>query len=154
LRLELDLVVHLARAIDPVAEIHIRQPKRPGACDMIEDHIGAQRALPGCGVEERVDHRQTVRQCVGQSAGHEIAIAASGDATVGVGHAVFDDVGVDRRVLDHHRVIQHRHIGHAAISVAGIEIVPEQRVLRGISNGLARHGDQIAICFGDPALRS
>ncbi len=43
--------------------------------------------------------------------------------------AVFDDAGVDVAVLDHHRIVEHGHVGHAAVAVAGIEIVAEHRIL-------------------------
>src|SRR5207237_1031129 len=38
------LVVHLLRALDPVAEIDVRQPLAPGARDVVEDDEGAARA--------------------------------------------------------------------------------------------------------------
>ena len=54
-------------------------------------------------------------------------------------------------VLDHHRVVEHCHIRHAAIAVAGIEIGTEYRVLLG---GRYRHphfSDDIAVTLDDAA---
>jgi hypothetical protein len=34
-------------------------------------------------------------------------------------------------VLDHHRIVEHGHVDHAAVGVAGVEIAPEQRILVG-----------------------
>ena len=48
---------------------------------------------------------------------------------VGPAPAVFGDDGVDMAVLDHHRIVEHRHVGHAAVGMARVEIVAEQRIL-------------------------
>src|SRR3954447_26858033 len=64
LRQEAALVVHLPRALDPVAEIDVRQAEPARARDVIENHKGAERAACFRWLEERVDHRQTVAQHV------------------------------------------------------------------------------------------
>src|SRR5260370_22493061 len=66
LRQEAALVIHLLRAFDPVAEIDVGQSLASGARDVVEDHEGAERAAFLQGFEERVDHRQSVAEHVGQ----------------------------------------------------------------------------------------
>jgi manganese/iron transport system permease protein len=66
LRQEAALVVHLARAVHPIAEVDVGQPHALGALDVIEDHEGAERAVVGVRIEERVDHGEPVAQHVGQ----------------------------------------------------------------------------------------
>ena len=66
LRQEAALVVHLLGAFDPVAEIDVRQALPPGAGDVVEDHEGAERAAFLRRLEERIDHRQSVAEHVGQ----------------------------------------------------------------------------------------
>ena len=43
--------------------------------------------------------------------------------------AIFDDAGLDVAVLHHHRVIEHGHVGHAAMAMALVEIGAEYRIL-------------------------
>ena len=82
-------------------------------------------------VVERVDHRQAVVHLVGQADGEEVARAPAGDAAVDAAAAILDDAGVDVAVLDHHRVVEHRHVGHAAVRMARVEVAAEQGVLVG-----------------------
>src|SRR4026207_2309834 len=42
---EAHFIIHLRRAVDPVAEIDVGQTHCPGTGDMIEDHEGAERAV-------------------------------------------------------------------------------------------------------------
>ena len=43
--------------------------------------------------------------------------------------AVFGQRRVDVAVFDHHRIVEHRHVGHAAVGMARVEVTAEQRVL-------------------------
>src|SRR4029077_9342505 len=52
LRLEAVFVAHLARAIDPIAEIDEGKPEAPRELDLIEDHIGAETARGQIGIVE------------------------------------------------------------------------------------------------------
>ena len=65
------------------------------------------------GIEEAVDHRQPVRLLVGQARADQPA----GNAVPGR-LAIFDDEGVDRRMLDHIGIIALVHLGHPAARVA------------------------------------
>src|SRR4249919_1249693 len=132
LRQEAALVVHLVRAAHPIAEIDVGKPHLLRPDDMIEDHERAQRPRRFLWIEERIDHRQTVAEHVGQRDGKEVAAAAHARAAVGwrqcarrLAPPVFDDAGLDMAVLDHHGVVQHRHVGHAAVAMARIEIGAE-----------------------------
>ena len=87
---------------------------------MIEHHESAERARGQVRLEERIDHRQAVAEHVGERDGDELAAAA---------RPVFDDPRLDMAVLDHHGVVEHRHVGHAAVAMARIEIGAEDRVL-------------------------
>ena len=60
--------------------------------------------------------------------------------------AVLDDLRVHVAVLDHHGIVEHRHVGHAAIGVAGVEVAAEQRVLLGGRPVRQRLADQVARC--------
>ena len=150
LRLEADLIVHLARAVDPVAEIDMGQPGRAGPRDVIEDHEGAERAVGMVGAEIGIDHGQAVGHLVGQRHGDQLAMALAGDEAVRPAPAVFDHLGVDMRVLDHHGVVEHRHVRHAAAAVARIEIGAEQRVLLGRRLGVVHGADQVGIALHHP----
>ena len=136
LRQEAALVVHLVRAAHPIAEIDVGKPHPLRPDDMIEDHERAQRPRRFLRIEERIDHRQTVAEHVGQRHGKEVAAAADTRGAVGwrrcarrLAPPVFDDAGLDMAVLDHHGVVEHRHVGHAAVAMARIEIGAENRVL-------------------------
>ena len=75
LRQEAALVVHLARAAHPIAEIDVGSPIRCARVDMVEDHERAERARRFLGIEERIDHRQPVAEHVGQRHRKQIAPA-------------------------------------------------------------------------------
>ena len=45
--------------------------------------------------------------------------------------AVFGDARLHHAVFHHQRVVEHRHLGHAAVAVARIDIGAEQRILLG-----------------------
>src|SRR6202020_1559274 len=49
---------------------------------------------------------------------------------------IFDNARLDVAVLDHHGIVEHRHIGHAAVAVPRIKIGAEDRILLG-----GRHRD-------------
>src|SRR5262249_56885489 len=69
----------------------------------------------------------------------------------GAGPPVFDEASVDVAVFDHHGVVEHRHVGHAAMPMARIEIGTEDRILfrgRGRRAHVAYH---VGIALGDPA---
>ena len=59
---------------------------------------------------------------------HKTAAMSGSIARIAVGgrQPVFGQVGIDRAVLDHHRVIEQRHIRHAALGVPRLDIGPEQ----------------------------
>ena len=65
--------------------------------------------------------------------------------------AIFDDAGLDVAVLDHHGVIEHGHVGHAAVAVAGIEIGAEDGILLGGRHGDAHLAGDILIALDDAA---
>src|SRR5438445_6267581 len=73
LRHEAHLIIHLARAVDPVAEVDMGQAHRPGAGDVIEDHERAERTLLEIGIEVGIDHRQAVGHLVGERYRDEFA---------------------------------------------------------------------------------
>src|SRR5258708_19555149 len=56
LRQETALVVHFARALDPIAEVDVRKPNRARARGVVENHEGAARARRLGGVKTRIDH--------------------------------------------------------------------------------------------------
>src|SRR5690606_41537461 len=60
----------------------------------------------------------------------EQLVAATGDAGVGAAPAVLDDAGLDVAVLHHHGVVEHGHVGHAAMAVPLVEIGTEDGILR------------------------
>src|SRR5262245_20145466 len=66
LRQEPRLVGHFRRAMDPIAEIDVRQPHLPRLLDMIENHEGAEAAPDLPRIVEAVDHRQAIAENVGQ----------------------------------------------------------------------------------------
>ena len=60
LRAEAASIGHFRRAIDPIAQIDIRQTHFAGADEVVEDHHGAQTAAGLVDVIERIDHRQAI----------------------------------------------------------------------------------------------
>src|SRR5438874_4130606 len=107
LRQEPALVIHLLRALHPIAQIDVAQTEPARARDVVEDHEGADRAGMHVGVEERIDHRQAVAEPVGQGDAQERSAAATGGRGLCIPAAVLDDAGVDVAVLDHHRIVEH-----------------------------------------------
>ena len=151
LRQEAALVVHLARARHPIAEIDVSQPHGLGARDVIEDHQRAERALAGVRIEERIDHRQPVAEHVGERDRQQFPGAAAVDAGIRSAPAVFDQARIDVAVLDHHGVVEHGHVGHAAVAVAGVEIGAEHRILLGGGRRRAHVADDVGVALGDAA---
>ena len=97
------------------------------------------------GIEERIDHREAVAEHVGQRDREQVAGAAAVDAAVGPAPAVFDHAGLDVAVLDHHGVVEHGHVGHAAVAMAEVEIGAEHRILLGGRHRDAHLADQVAL---------
>ncbi len=118
---------------------------------MVEDHEGAERALAGVRIEERIDHRQPVAEHVGERDRQQLPGAAAVDGGIGAAPAVFDQAGVDVAVLDHHGVVEHGHVGHAAVAVAGVEIGAEHRILLGSGRRRADVADDVGVALGDAA---
>ncbi len=65
--------------------------------------------------------------------------------------AIFDDAGLDVAVLDHHGVVEHGHVGHAAVAVPGIEIGAEHRILLGGRHGDAHLAGDVVVALDDAA---
>ncbi|QTK78961.1 hypothetical protein AT6N2_C1176 [Agrobacterium tumefaciens] len=145
LRVVAGLVAHLFRAIDPIAEIDVRQAERAGAGDMIDDHVGPKRALFEFRVEERIDHRQAVAHHVAERHGQQLTAFAGINARAGFADAIFDDASVHVRVFHHDRVIEGRHVGHAAGLVAVVEVAAKQGELFGGGFGRMNGGDDILV---------
>src|SRR5713101_4720742 len=59
--------------------------------------------------------------------------------------AIFDNAGLDVAVLHHHRVIEHGHVGHAAMAMALVEIAAEHRILLRGRHGAALFADDVGI---------
>ncbi len=106
--------------------------------------------LSSRGLEERIHHRQPVAEHVGQRHREQIR-AAAGDAAVGIAAAVFDDAGFDMAVLDHHGVVEHRHVGHAAMAMALVEIGAEHRILLRGRHRAALLADHVCVAGHDLA---
>ena len=81
------------------------------------------------GLEERVNHRQTVGEHVGQRDRQQITGAAPRNGTVGTAAAILHHAGLDVAVFHHHRVVEHRHVDHAAVAMPGVEVGAENRIL-------------------------
>lgn len=121
-----------------------------GREDMI-DHEGAKRTVGIIGIEEGIDHRQSVAHDIGERHGDQLAFTLLGDEGIRPAAAVFDDLGGDVGVFDHHRIVEHRHFRHAALVVPRIEIAPEQGVLFGRRFRLVDIADQVPVVVPDPA---
>ena len=65
--------------------------------------------------------------------------------------AVFDDAGFDVAVLHHHRVIEHGHVGHAAMAMALVEIGAEHRILLRGRHRAALFADDVGVAGQDLA---
>src|SRR5215471_11326282 len=88
LRQETTLVVHLLRALHPIAEIDVAQAEPARAGDMVENHEGADGAGEHVRIKERIDHGKPVTQKVGQGDAEQRTAAAAGGLA-----AIFDDAG-------------------------------------------------------------
>ncbi len=102
-------------------------------------------------IEERIDHRQAVVEHVGERDRHQRAGAAAVDRAVGAAQAVFHQPRLDVAVLHHHGVVEHRHVGHAAVAVAAVEIAAEHGVLLGGRHQRAHLADHVGVALGDAA---
>src|SRR4029077_18472249 len=102
-------------------------------------------------IEKRVNHRQSVAEDVGERDSQHLPGPAPVNATVGTAPAVFDQARLDVAVFDHHGVIEHRDVGHAAVAVARVEIGTEYRILFGGRGGRTHIADHVGIALGDPA---
>ena len=83
---------------------------------MIQDHVGAETPRFLAGMEKGIDHAETILQPVGEGAGHQGAVVG----------AVFHDMGVHRRFLDHGDIVEQAHVAHAAARMARIQIGAQQ----------------------------
>src|SRR5262249_60692184 len=72
-------------------------------------------------------------------------IAPPGDAAVGTGPPKLDDARVDVAVFDHHRVVEHGHVRHAAVAMARVEIAAEDGVLLRRGDQHPHLGDEVAV---------
>jgi hypothetical protein len=127
----------------------MRQAGGAGAAHMVEDHEGAERAGLEIGLVEGIDHGQAVGEPVGEAAGDQaIRVAAR---RVGR-EAIFDQPRVDMAVLDHHLIIDHVHVRHAAIGVARADIAAKERILLGRGARGSPFPDNIGVAARDPAL--
>ena len=72
-------------------------------------------------------------------------------AASGCASAIFDDAGLDMAVLDHHGVVEHGHVGHAAVAVARIEIGAENGILLGGRHGDSHFADDVVVALDDAA---
>ena len=122
------------------------------ARDVIEDHEGAERAVA------LHPDRRTNRPSTGRRSSTSVSATASSSPAprplmrgVGAAPAVFDQAGLDMAVLDHHGVVEHRHVGHAAVAMAGVEIGAEHRILLGGRHRDAHLADDVGIALGDRA---
>jgi NADP-dependent 3-hydroxy acid dehydrogenase YdfG len=136
---------HAAR--DPVAQVDVGQLGQGGLDHVVEDDEGAQAAARRGRVVEAVDQRQAVGEDVDQHAGDQVAGAA-----VLRGQAVFDDVGADRRVLDHGHIVGPGHVGHAALGVAGQQVATQQLELLHRRLALDEVALEILVAGQHPAL--
>src|SRR5262252_2138413 len=143
LRQETPLVVHLAGAPDPVAEVHICKAHTPRPRNVVKNHESAEGPVLGLGLIERIDHGQPVFEHVGQRHGQEFALV--GGACMRIAPAVFDQPGLDMAVLDHHSVVEYRHIGHSTVVVAGVKISAEYGILLGGRHCYPYFADEVAI---------
>ena len=75
-------------------------------------------------IEETVDHRQAVALLIAQASSDELP-----GPTIYGRFAIFDDIGPDRRLLDHVREVALVHFRHATAGVTCREIAAEQLVL-------------------------
>ena len=150
MRLEAVLVAHLARAIDPIAEIDEGEPEAPRKLDLLEDHVGAEAARRLVRIVEAVDHGDAVAEAVAQRDADQRRVAGLRVRL----QPIFGDARLDHAVLDHQRIVEHRHLGHAAVAVARVDIGAEQRILLGAWGRLHARRHHVAVCPRDPVQRA
>ena len=119
--------------------------------DMIENHIGAEAALLLARIVEAVHHGDAVAEAIAQRHRDEGRRAVA--ARIGL-YPVFGDEGLDHAVLDHERVVEHGHLGHAAVGVARVDIGAEQSILLRARRRRHAGGDEIGIGAGDAFERA
>ena len=116
---------------------------------MIQNGELAQAAAREARLEEAVDHRQAVREHVGQHHADQIP----GPGALGW-QAVFDQMGADGRVLDHGDIVVPSHVAHAAARVARQQIAAQQVELLHGGLGLDLGADQIGVALKHTLLRA
>jgi hypothetical protein len=106
-----------------------RRSRAPSARsrDMVEDHQRSERATALLRLEKRVRHRYPVIEHIGERDGEEVAPPTG--AIFGAASPVLDHAGANIAVLDHHGVVEERHVGHATVRVTRIEIGAEHAIL-------------------------
>ena len=143
-RLETRFVVHLVAAVDPVAEIDIRQPARSSRprCDR-----GSCRCR-GC-AHLRRDGRSCRPSTIRRA---ERPTTRTPSDWPSLRFAVFHDVRFDRRFFHHRDVVEQSHVRHAAAGVARVEIGTQQGKL--FACGFCRHfgADELRIALFDAPL--
>ena len=90
------------------------------------------------GFVERIDHRQTIRQNIGQADSLKV---------FGFAILILDDAAADGCFFDHGGEFEHIHVGHAAIGVTGIQIAAEQGILFLCRPGTHGVAAQMGIAF-------
>src|SRR5262245_66001196 len=63
--------------------------------------------------------------------------------------AILDDPSIDMAVLDHHGVVEHRHVSHAAVPVPRVKVGSEHRILFGSRGRRTHMADHVGIALGD-----
>ena len=76
-------------------------------------------------------------------------LAPSGWIRIDASAAVFDDAGFDVAVFHHHGVIQHGHVGHAAMPVPLVQIGAEDRILLRGRHRAALLADDVGVAGHD-----
>ena len=71
-------------------------------------------------------------------------------AEVAFAPAIFDDARLDVAVFDHHGVVEHRHVGHAAVAMTRIEVGAEDRILLRRRDGDLHVADDVGVAIEDP----
>ena len=148
-RTEAGLVGHAPGALDPIAKVDVGQSGARGADDVVEDDEGAEtfpRVRPD--IEEAVDHRQAVALLIAQAGANQLAGTA-----VHRRLAIFDDIGADRRLLDHIGKVALVHLGHAAARMTSSQVTAEQSILLVSRPRLARADFQVGMPAKELPLR-
>ncbi len=69
----------------------------------------------------------------------------AGDEWVSSSQPIFDHLRANMRVFHHHRIIEHGHVCHAAITMAHIKIFAEKRILFTRRFSLVLYANEIRI---------